>query len=122
MILVAIDVVCLVGALHVALTSARQIGDCVAPIAACVVWTSVASWWAVLLHRDLARDRRPACCASPRIVKVLNVGAPGWFCQSCHTMGGLASWVGLVYFDGWLVCYTGSYWRALWRFLFGRPR
>ena len=122
MMTIVTDVFCLVVALHLAVITARHVGDSVAWIVACIGSALVASGWAVVLHRDLARNRRPVCCASPRIVKVLNVGAPGWFCKSCHAMGGLASWVGLIYFDGWLVCYEGSYWRALWRFLFGRLR
>lgn len=62
-----------------------------------------------------------ACCDNPRISKCLNVGFPGRLCVNCMTMWGAALWIAeYVYFDGHLVLYTGSYWIALWHFLFGR--
>jgi len=32
---------------------------------------------------------------------------------------GLGSWMALMYFNGVLMFYTGSYWKALWHWLKG---
>ncbi|HZL92281.1 MAG TPA: hypothetical protein VFB99_01515 [Vicinamibacterales bacterium] len=54
-------------------------------------------------------------------MKVIYAGLPGGTCadERCACMWGLASWAAAVWFTGWIMSYTGSYWPALWSWMFG---
>lgn len=66
----------------------------------------------------------PVCpqCREPAM-KAIYFGFPLGVCES-ETCAGLVwgpgSYVMLVFFNGWLMLYRGSYWRALWTWLFAR--
>lgn len=51
--------------------------------------------------------------------KIIYAGLPGGMCVSdeCATMWGLASWAAFLFFNGMVMVYVGSYWRALWSWL-----
>lgn len=67
------------------------------------------------------RDNPKCCRCHGPATKVIYAGAPGVFCQNeeCACLSGMASYVGLIYFNGAFMSYTGSYWRALWHFVKG---
>jgi len=60
-------------------------------------------------------------CGEPNVMKVLYVGLPMRLCsnENCTLGWGLGSYATLVFFNGYFIQYTGSYWRALWRWLAG---
>jgi hypothetical protein len=51
--------------------------------------------------------------------KAIYFGLPLGVCAdpTCSMAWGLGSYAMLVWFNGWLMIYTGSYWRALWGWL-----
>lgn len=51
--------------------------------------------------------------------KAIYFGLPVGLCADveCSVAWGLGSYAMLVWFNGWLMLYSGSYWRALWRWL-----
>ena len=63
-------------------------------------------------------------CGRP-MDKVIYFGLPGRFCQSCNALTGVAAYappVATETDDGpqfAFMLYEGSYWRALWHWLFG---
>lgn len=59
----------------------------------------------------------PDCAA--RLSKVIYAGLPGKVCTSCFLMMGLASYAAMIGFNGELFVYEGSYFIALWHWLFG---
>jgi hypothetical protein len=61
--------------------------------------------------------RRCPDCDEP-LTKVIYAGLPGKMCFSCSLFMGLASYIAMLFFNGHLLVYEGSYWRALWHWLF----
>jgi len=62
-------------------------------------------------------------CGQPG-TRAIYVGLPVWVClfEDCHTGWGFWSWLPVVFgFNGALMSYEGSYWRALWAWLRGAP-
>jgi hypothetical protein len=61
-------------------------------------------------------------CGS-EMVKVIYMGLPGRLCYSedekCNCMIGPASWAARLYFNGHMLVFDGSYWRALWHWVWG---
>jgi hypothetical protein len=61
----------------------------------------------------------PTCQSEAK--RVIYMGFPVWLCSDdgCNTLWGFWSWVPGLYFNGAFMEYEGSYWPALWHWLFG---
>jgi hypothetical protein len=61
----------------------------------------------------------PMCGSEPN--KVIYMGFPMMLCQDehCSCIWGFWSWVPTLWFNGALMQYEGSYWPALWYWMFG---
>ena len=61
----------------------------------------------------------PRC--SEESAKVIYMGFPMRLCSDdeCNTLWGFWSWVPLPWFNGCFLEYEGSYWAALWHWMFG---
>ncbi len=58
------------------------------------------------------------CPSCPHALKIIYLGLPGHLCEECGMMTGIASHAALLYFNGKMLVYEGSYWRGLWHWLF----
>lgn len=60
----------------------------------------------------------PACKAEA--TKVIYFGMPMYLCSEeyCNTVWGFWSWIPAMRFNGAFMEYAGSYWLALWTWLF----
>lgn len=80
------------------------------------------SWLVGRQVRDLLYIRRHGCpyCRS-RMLKVIYAGLPGRLCpnETCSCLVGPASWIAELWFNGRMMEYEGSYFRALWHYLCG---
>jgi len=70
---------------------------------------------------DLIKKHTLTCseCSGPTF-KAIYLGAPFYLCESerCGNGWGLGAWLGSVlFFNGRLLKYEGSYWHALWVWL-----
>lgn len=74
-------------------------------------------FWAYLGEEVENPSECPAC--GDVQVNTIYMGASFQICTNpeCRTATGFFSWVPLIFFNGWLFPYTGSYLRGLWDWL-----
>ena len=67
----------------------------------------------------LRKPRCPRCDCEAH--KVIYLGLPMKLCsdEPCRCLWGFWSWVPVLWFNGGFMEYEGSYWPALWHWLFG---
>lgn len=56
-------------------------------------------------------------CKGDNVLKCICFGLPMKLCEDCSTGWGIRSYL-FGYSNGQLMTYEGSYWRALWHWLF----
>jgi hypothetical protein len=68
--------------------------------------------------REWRRKRMLCPVCGERMSKVIYAGLPGKICGSCTIFMGMASYAAMAAFTGHMMVYEGSYWVALWHWLF----
>ena len=68
------------------------------------------------------REKRCPLCGS-KLMKIIYMGLPGRLCsnEQCNCMMGLANYAANLLWNGYVMVYQGSYWAALWGWLFDPP-